>query len=95
MVLFLGGDQGGATVGGDALVVVVVGTWVAYLLTGRRARATVDVVDFMATMMPIGMITAAPVALILAGDDLWPLSAQGLDRRRPARPCSPGCSATG
>ena len=57
-------------------------TWVGYLLTGRRARATVDVVDFMATMMPIGVLTAAPVALVLAGDDIWPLSAQGLDRRR-------------
>jgi drug/metabolite transporter (DMT)-like permease len=77
MVLFLGGGQGGATVAGDALTVVVLGTWVAYLVTGRRARATVDVVDFMAVMMPIGMITATPVALILAGDDLWPLSATG------------------
>ena len=77
MVLFLGGSQGGATVAGDALVVVVVGTWVGYLLTGRRARATVDVVDFMSTMMPIGVLTAAPVAIVLAGDDMWPLSAKG------------------
>ena len=77
MVLFLGGSQGGATLAGDALVVLVVGTWVAYLVTGRRARATVDVVDFMSTMMPIGMITATPIALILAGDELWPLSAKG------------------
>jgi drug/metabolite transporter (DMT)-like permease len=77
IVLFLGGSQGGATVGGDLLVVVVVAFWVAYLLTGRRARATVDVVDFMATMMPLGVLTAAPVALLIAGDDLWPLSAKG------------------
>jgi drug/metabolite transporter (DMT)-like permease len=77
MVLFLGGSQGGATVAGDALVVVVVGTWVAYLLTSRRARVTVDVVDFMSTVMLIGMITATPVALILDGDAVWPLSARG------------------
>ena len=77
IVLFLGGSQGGATVGGDLLVVVVVMLWVGYLLTGRRARATVDVVDFMATMMPLGVITAAPVALIIAGGDIWPLSAKG------------------
>lgn len=76
IVLFLGGDQGGASVSGDALVVVVVGTWVGYLLTGRRARATVDVVDFMSTMMPIGVLTAAPVAFVLARDDIWPLSAK-------------------
>ena len=56
---------------------LVVCTWVGYLLTGRRARATVDVVDFMSTMMPIGVLTAAPVAIVLAGDDIWPLSAKG------------------
>ena len=49
-------------------------------LTGRRARPTVDVVDFMATMMPIGVLTAAPMALLIAGDDIWPLTRQGLDR---------------
>jgi drug/metabolite transporter (DMT)-like permease len=76
IVLFLGGNQGGATVGGDLLVVGVVALWVAYLLTGRRARATVDVVDFMATMMPLGVITAAPVAALLAGGDIWPLTAK-------------------
>ena len=77
MVLFLGGAQGGATFGGDALVLVVVVTWVCYLLTSRRARATVDLVDFMTTMMCIGLITTAPIALILAGDEIWPLSAKG------------------
>ena len=77
MVLFLGGAQGGATFGGDALVLVVVLTWVCYLLTSRRARATVDLVDFMTTMMCIGLITTAPIALILAGDEIWPLSGQG------------------
>lgn len=77
IVLFLGGNQGGATLSGDALVLVVVGTWVGYLLTGRHARATVDVVDFMSTMMPIGVLTAAPVAFLLAGDEIWPLSAKG------------------
>jgi drug/metabolite transporter (DMT)-like permease len=74
IVLFLGGNQGGATVGGDLLVLVVVTFWVGYLLTGRRARATVDVVDFMATMMPLGVLTAAPMALLIAGGDIWPLS---------------------
>ena len=34
-------------------------------------------VDFMTTMMLIGMITATPMALILAGDELWPLTARG------------------
>jgi drug/metabolite transporter (DMT)-like permease len=76
IVLFAGGSQGGASVGGDLIVVVVVMLWIGYLLTGRRARATVDVFDFMATMMPIGVLTAAPVALLIAGGDIWPLSAK-------------------
>jgi drug/metabolite transporter (DMT)-like permease len=77
IVLFLGGNQGGATVGGDAIVLVVVVTWVCYLLTSRRARATVELVDFMATMMCVGLLSTAPIALILAGDEIWPLSAKG------------------
>jgi drug/metabolite transporter (DMT)-like permease len=77
IVLFLGGDQGGATLGGDVLVIVATCTWVSYLLTSRRARATVDVVDFMSTVMPLGLLTAVPVAVILDGADLWPLSARG------------------
>ena len=78
IVLFLGGSQGGATLErGPAIVIVVVATWIGYLLTGRRARATVDVVDFMATMMPIGVLTATPVALVIAGDEIWPMTAKG------------------
>jgi drug/metabolite transporter (DMT)-like permease len=56
-------------------MLLVVCTWVGYLLTSRRARARVDVVDFMSTVMPIGLLTAAPLALLLDGDELWPLSA--------------------
>ena len=76
IVIGFGGDQGGATIGGDLLILLVVFTWVGYLLTSRRARATVDVVDFMSTVMPIGMLTAAPLALLLDGDELWPLGAK-------------------
>jgi drug/metabolite transporter (DMT)-like permease len=77
IVIAFGGDQGGATLGGDLLILLVVCTWVGYLLTSRRARATVDVVDFMSTVMPIGLITAAPLALLLDGDELWPVGAKG------------------
>jgi drug/metabolite transporter (DMT)-like permease len=77
IVLFLGGSQGGASVEGDLLVLCVVATWIVYLVSARRARATVDVVDFMATMMPIGVLTAAPMAIIIAGDEIWPMTAHG------------------
>ena len=30
----------------------------------------------MATMMPLGVLTATPVALLIAGKDMWPLSAK-------------------
>jgi len=77
IVLFSGGDQGSATVGGDLLVVAVVVMWVAYLLTSRRARTTVDVIDFMATVMPIGFVVAAPLAAIISGDAIWTMSGKG------------------
>ncbi len=77
IVLGFGGDQGGASLGGDALVLLVMFTWIGYLLTSRRARATVGVVDFMSTVMPIGVLTAAPIAIVLDGGELWPLSTEG------------------
>lgn len=76
VVLAFGPSGGTATAEGDALVLVVVGTWVGYMITARRARAGVGVVDFMVTMMPIGLLTATPVAVLLAADDIWPLSAK-------------------
>jgi drug/metabolite transporter (DMT)-like permease len=74
IVLAFGPPSGNATVGGDLLMLVVLCTWVGYLVSARRARATVEVVDFMSTVMPVGMLTASPIAFVLAGDDLWPLS---------------------
>lgn len=71
IVLFTGGDQGGASVGGDLLILLVVALWAGYLITARRARATVDLVDFMATVMNLAFIVAAPVTLIIAGDAIW------------------------
>jgi drug/metabolite transporter (DMT)-like permease len=75
IVLGFGGNEGGASLGGDAIMMVVLCTWAGYLLTSRRARARVDVVDFMSTVMPIALLTAAPLTLLLDGDELWPLSA--------------------
>jgi drug/metabolite transporter (DMT)-like permease len=75
IVLGFGGNEGGASLGGDAIMMIVVCTWAGYLLTSRQARARVDVVDFMSTVMPIALLTAAPLALLLDGDKLWSLSA--------------------
>ena len=73
IVLFAGGGNSGASARGDLLVAAALLSWIAYLVCGRRARATVGVVDFMATLMPIGLLVAVPAVAIDAGGELWPL----------------------
>ena len=95
MVLFLGGSQGGATLGGDALVVVAVGTWVSYLLTSRQAREhgrrrrlhDDDDADRDDHGDPDG---ADPRRRRAVAADR-----EGLDRRCACSPCSRACSVTG
>ena len=78
IVLFFGPEKGTATVGGDLLMIVVLVVWVGYLLTSKQARAAgVDTLDFMACLMPLGLITTVPITLAIDGDELWPLSARG------------------
>ena len=72
--IFTGGSSGAATTGGDLLAVLALMCWAAYLAFSRRARATVGVTDFMATVLPIGLVVALPAALVQAGDEMWPLS---------------------
>ncbi len=75
IVLFLGPANGAATVEGDLLMIIVVGCSVSYLSASKWARRNgVDTVDFMAIVMPVALVTATPVALSIAGDELWPLS---------------------
>ena len=78
LVLAFGPTGGEATLGGDLLMVLVIGTWTGYMLTSKRARSRgVDVLDFMACMMPLGLITAGPIAASIAGAGLFTLSARG------------------
>jgi drug/metabolite transporter (DMT)-like permease len=78
LVLLFGPVGGEATLGGDLLMVVVIGTWTGYMLTSKRARRRgVDVIDFMACMMPLGLITAGPIAASIAGGGLFSLSTKG------------------
>ena len=78
IVLFLGPAKGTATVGGDLLMIVVLAVWVGYLLTSKHARAAgVDTFDFMACLMPLGLITTIPITLAIDGDEIWPLTARG------------------
>jgi drug/metabolite transporter (DMT)-like permease len=78
LVLFFGTAQGAATLGGDLLMIAVVACWVCYLLTSKRARsAGVGTIDFMSCMMPVGLLTAGPIALLIAGSDVVALSGRG------------------
>ena len=77
-VLFFGPASGDATLVGDLIVVVVVCSWTGYLIFTKRARAAgVDTVSFMACLMPIGMLTTTPIAVALAGDELFSMSQRG------------------
>jgi drug/metabolite transporter (DMT)-like permease len=77
IVLFTGPTSGAATVEGDLLMIVVVAATVSYLSASKWARRQgVDTIDFMAIVMPVALVSATPVALLVAGDELWPLSAE-------------------
>lgn len=78
LVLFFGPASGTATLGGDLLVVLVIGIWTTYLMFTKRARAQgVDTVTFMACMVPTGLITTVPMAVILSGDEIFEMAARG------------------
>ena len=78
MVLFFGPATGTATLGGDLIMLLVLCSWTGYLLFTKRARAQgVDTVTFMACMMPLGLITTVPMAIVLAGDEILSMTPRG------------------
>lgn len=78
LVLFFGPATGTATVGGDLLVVVVIGIWTTYLMFTKRARAHgIDTVTFMACMVPTGLVTTVPMAVLLRGDEIFDMASRG------------------
>lgn len=75
IVLFNGPAKGVATWQGDLLAVAGMTGLACYLLAAKYARAKgVETFDLMALVMPMALITATPVVLVIAGDQLWPLS---------------------
>ncbi len=78
LVLFFGPAQGASSLSGDLLMIGVISLWTTYMLTSKRARASgVGTLDFMACMMPIGVLTAGPIAAIIAGSGIFDLTAKG------------------
>jgi drug/metabolite transporter (DMT)-like permease len=77
IILTNGSETGVATLGGDLLVVAGVLGFAGYQLLAKRARGRgVEPFDFMTIVMTVALVTATPVALWTAGDQLWPLSAK-------------------
>jgi drug/metabolite transporter (DMT)-like permease len=77
IILANGPDAGVATVTGDLLVVAGVIGFAGYQLLAKRARGHgVEPFDFMTIVMTVALVTATPVAIATAGDELWPLSAK-------------------
>jgi drug/metabolite transporter (DMT)-like permease len=78
MVLFFGPSTGTAALRGDLIMLLVLCSWTGYLLFTKRARAQgVDTVTFMACMMPLGLITTVPMAIVLAGDEILSMTRRG------------------
>ena len=75
IVLSNGPAHGVATVEGDVLVAVSVLAFCAYQLLARRARTRgVGPWDFMTVVMTVALVTATPISVFTAGDEMWPLS---------------------
>jgi drug/metabolite transporter (DMT)-like permease len=78
LVLFFGPSSGTSSLSGDLLVLLVVGIWTCYLMFTKRARARgVDTVTFMACMVPAGLLTTVPMAVVLEGDQIFSLQPRG------------------
>lgn len=78
LVLFFGSEQAASSLEGDLLMIGVIALWSSYLLSSKRARASgVGTLDFMSCMMPIGALMAAPIAGVVAGAEVFDLSARG------------------
>ena len=59
-------------------MLLVLCSWTGYLLFTKRARAHgVDTVTFMACMMPLGLITTIPMAIVLAGEEILSMTRRG------------------
>lgn len=75
LVLFTGSGNGAASLEGDLMMILVLAAWVGYLLSTKWARRhNIHVIHFMACAVPMAMIPVIPIAIIVAGDSLWPLS---------------------
>ena len=75
IVLSNGPARGVATLRGDLIVTGGMIALSGYQLISKRIRGKgVHPWEFMAIVMPVALVTATPVAVATAGEDMWPLS---------------------
>jgi drug/metabolite transporter (DMT)-like permease len=67
IVLFSSPPKGTATLTGDLMVIAAMFLWAGYLLSTKRARRGMDVVEFMAAVVPIATVTLIPIVLVRGG----------------------------
>jgi drug/metabolite transporter (DMT)-like permease len=60
-------DAEGASLAGDLIAVVNIGSWTAYWFFSRRARARTGPIEYFACVMIAGAIAITPVAVLTAG----------------------------
>lgn len=65
--------EGASSLGGNALAFVAMSSWAGYLLTARRARASLSTIEFMTTVAVLGALMLLPVTAI--GGQLWAVPA--------------------
>ena len=63
LVLFNGPPSNSATIGGDAITFLAVGTWTSYILFTKANRGDMDVTRFMGAISPIALLVIAPIAI--------------------------------
>lgn len=67
LVLFNGPSTNSATLEGDAITFLAVGTWTSYILLTKANRGDMDVTRFMGAISPIALVVIAPIAIARGG----------------------------
>jgi drug/metabolite transporter (DMT)-like permease len=63
LVLFNGPSTNSATLAGDAITFLAVGTWTSYILFTKAKRGDMDVTRYMGAVSPIALLVIAPIAI--------------------------------
>ena len=63
LVLFNGPSANSASLAGDLMAFLAVGTWTSYIILTKAGRGDMDVTRFMGAMSPVALVVIAPLAI--------------------------------